>query len=235
MNGPAKVLRCLLVTCLLSMPLLLKAQSTAKTCVLQVNPLLHGKPAEHGMLIGKVNGDSIAIHTFQFYLGNFTLLKNGKTVWQAKNRYSLLDINDAGTCTITLKTGVAFDALAFDLGTDSLTNVSGAMGGDLDPTKGMYWAWNSGYVNFKLEGYAEKCPTRNHQFEFHIGGYMPPFQTVQPIEFSDLKTGNIQVDIELSGFFEHMDLAKTHTVMSPSETSAKLAQLLAKTFRVHGN
>jgi hypothetical protein len=40
-----------------------------------------------------------------------------------------------------LPTYLKYDQIQFQLGIDSLTNVSGAMGGDLDPTKGMYWTW----------------------------------------------------------------------------------------------
>ena len=74
------------------------------------------------------------------------------------------------------------DKIKFNLGIDSLTNVSGVMGGDLDPTKGMYWTWQSGYINFKMEGSSAVCPTRNHEFQFHIGGYQDPFYAMQTLE-----------------------------------------------------
>ena len=80
-----------------------------------------------------------------------------------------------------------FNTIAFNLGIDSITNVSGAQGGDLDPTKGMYWAWQSGFINIKLQGTSNSCPPPKNEFEFHLGGYQYPFNSLQTII---LKTGN---------------------------------------------
>ncbi len=147
------------------------------------NPVFNSQSILAGQASFDFQGDSLAIHTLKFYLSNIAFLKNGKEIWREKNSFHLLDIEDLNFLSISFSPGadIEFDALKFDLGIDSLTNVSGAFGGDLDPTKGMYWAWNSGYVNFKIEGYFEKCPARNHEFQFHIGGYMPPFQSLQTI------------------------------------------------------
>jgi hypothetical protein len=62
------------------------------------------------------------------------------------------DENDSNALCLEIPDDIEFDAIQFNLGLDSLTNVSGALGGDLDPTKGMYWTWQNGYVNFKLQG-----------------------------------------------------------------------------------
>ncbi len=223
----------LLYAWLIFTPFILNAQKDMTGITLHFNPILNGKPIQDGILTGHINDDSIAIHTLRFYLGNFVFYKNGKEVGQDASGYHLLDMEDANTMTISLLIAADYDAIRFTLGTDSLTNASGAMGGDLDPTKGMYWAWNSGYINAKIEGYAKKCPTRNHQFEFHIGGYMPPFQTVQQVELQGIAKQEIRVDMELSAFFEQIDLGVTHGVMSPSATASEMAKLLAKTFRLH--
>lgn len=234
MNMLLKIPVYILFSGLLLLPLHLHAQKNMPGFIVHFNPVFNGKPAAAGLIAGPFKGDSIAIHTLRFYLSNFVFYNNGKETWREKNSCHLLDMEEEQTLSITFaSTGIGFDAIKFCLGTDSLANVSGAMGGDLDPTKGMYWAWNSGYINFKIEGYYEKCPARNHRFQFHIGGYMPPFQTVQTIELPVSNKHEIQVDIELSGFFEPIDLAKTHSIMSPSGASAELAKLLAKTFRIH--
>ena len=112
--------------------------------------------------------DSITFSKIAVYLSspeiNFYQLVN------AENDKSLqLDFEEIGSNT-------------FYLGVDSLTNSNGAMGGDLDPTKGMYWTWQSGYINVKIEGKYSGCNTRNNKFQFHLGGYQNPFQTIQKIE-----------------------------------------------------
>ena len=121
-----------------------------------------------------VENDSnrLQIDALRFYVSNFCFLKNGAVVLQEKNSYHLIDASDKSSQTLSIKNTnkINFNELAFSLGIDSITNVSGAMGGDLDPTKGMYWTWQSGYINFKLEGKSANCPKRNHAFEFHLGG-----------------------------------------------------------------
>jgi hypothetical protein len=42
--------------------------------------------------------------------------------------------------------------IRFLLGVDSARNVSGIQTGALDPARGMFWTWNSGYVMAKIEG-----------------------------------------------------------------------------------
>jgi hypothetical protein len=50
--------------------------------------------------------------------------------------------------------------ITFSAGIDSLTSTAGIQKGVIDPINGMYWAWQSGYVNFKIEGKSSSCPTR---------------------------------------------------------------------------
>jgi hypothetical protein len=108
-----------------------------------------------------------------------------------------------------------FNRLKCNLGIDSLTNEAGAMGGDLDPTKGMYWAWQSGYVNFKMEGKSPICPTWKHKFQLHLGGYLAPFNALQTLDF---KVKNI-------------DLKQQHTFMTPDENSVAFAKKASQCFK----
>ena len=101
---------------------------------------------------------------------------------------------------LKLPPDLTYDQLAFDIGIDSITNVSGAMGGDLDPTKGMYWTWQSGYINFKLEGTSPDCPARKNEFQFHLGGYAYPNASVQKIALTATGQGNINVQMNLDMF-----------------------------------
>ncbi|MGK0384641.1 MAG: hypothetical protein ACJAVL_001385 [Bacteroidia bacterium] len=172
------------------------------------------------------NGTEVSVETFRFYISNVEVHKNGTAVWTESASYHLLDAAkpESLQLSIPIKQG---DTLVFLLGIDSLTNVSGAMGGDLDPSKGMYWAWNSGYINFKLEGTSPICNTRNNVFEFHLGGYAYPTPTVQRIELP--VTGNLlQVDIE--AFLNQINLEEENRVMSPSAEAAVLAKKAASIF-----
>ena len=86
------------------------------------------------------NNNTIKFETFKFYISSIELVQNNKVVYKEKNSFHLYTA-DSIIKSITLSTPskLQFDSLKFNLGIDSVTNVSGAMGGDLDPTKGMYW------------------------------------------------------------------------------------------------
>ena len=119
------------------------------------------------------------------------------------------------------------------MGIDSLTNVSGAMGGDLDPTKGMYWTWQNGYINFKLEGFNAVCNTRNHFFQYHLGGYQSPFATVQTLVLPlKSKAKEVVVDVAIDKFLEEIDMSKTAEIMSPGAVAVELSKKLKGIFSV---
>lgn len=185
--------------------------------------------------------DSMYIDACKFYISAVELKQKGKVRFTEINSFHLVDAEIENSRTIVIH-DVPFgdyDAICFNIGTDSLTNVSGAMGGDLDPTLGMYWAWNSGFINCKIEGRSNLCNTFHHTFEFHLGGYMPPHQTVRrlqlPVEHLhvvDGCTAPLIVTTDLSTFFDHIHLEKTNKVMIPSKVAAQLADYFVETFTV---
>ena len=172
--------------------------------------------------------DSLQLETLQFYISNIAFLKNGDTLFVEKNSYHLIDFSDSLTQTITLQHYAKnADQIIFSVGIDSLTNVSGAMGGDLDPTKGMYWTWQSGYINIKVEGKSLICPTRKNRFQFHLGGYLSPFQTVQNIALpTKSNNSNLIIPINIALFFTDLDLSLQNNIMIPGVE----AQILSRKF-----
>jgi hypothetical protein len=104
------------------------------------------------------------------------------------------------------------------------------MGDDLDPVNGMYWAWQSGYINFKLEGKSKICNTRNNVFQFHIGGYMHPNATVQTVFLNVKNPNKTEINIDIEKFLNAIDLRTTNEIMSPGEKAATLAKLYQTIF-----
>jgi len=198
-------------------------------------PIFQGKKIALEEPLRNSQMDSLALHTLKFYLSKFIFLKNGEVVFEEMNSYHLLDLEDDSTLTLKFKEAKSwdFDHLQFNLGIDSLTHISGAMGGDLDPTKGMFWTWQSGYINVKMEGFSAKCPARNHAFQFHLGGYLAPFQSVQTVQLSVPKGRNLQLQMDLAPFFEQVDWAKKHSIMSPSKEAVALSRILANSFSIY--
>lgn len=178
------------------------------------------------------DGSSLTVSMLKCYLGNFEFWKNGALIFVEKS-YHLLNLEDESSLRLVFdfpqQTG--FDSLSFNLGVDSLTTASGAMGGDLDPTQGMFWTWQSGYINFKLEGHSSKCPARNGNFEFHLGGYLPPFQTARRIHIGPLpESAEATIYIDLAPFFQKIDWKNKASIQSPGAEAVRLTAALAASF-----
>jgi hypothetical protein len=187
--------------------------------------------------------DSVAVEVLRFYLADLKLLGANKTLFEDAVKAHLIDWEVPGSCLIDLKKPFAaseLKGLGFNLGIDSLTNVSGALGGDLDPTTGMYWTWQSGYINFKLEGVSNLSAARKNQFHLHLGGYATPYNAMRRVqllappkaaaEASANKGGHWVLRMDLKSFIIACDLRKNHSIMSPSATANQLAEIVSKKF-----
>jgi hypothetical protein len=97
------------------------------------------------------------------------------------------------------------------------------MTGDLDAMYGMYWAWQSGYINVKIEGSSSVCKTRKNVFQYHLGGYLSPNQTIQQLAFATTSY-HINLAIVLDNILQHQSLLNTPEVMSPSSQAVKQMQ-----------
>lgn len=182
--------------------------------------------------------DSVAVEVLRFYLADLSLLGANKTLLEDSVKAHLIDWEVPGSCLIDLKKPFAaseLKGLGFSLGIDSLTNVSGALGGDLDPTTGMYWTWQSGYINFKLEGVSNLSAARKNQFHLHLGGYAAPHNALRRVTLQTPKTeastkGHWVIRMDLKSFIIESDLRKNHSIMSPSATSNQLSENVSKKF-----
>ncbi len=174
------------------------------------------------------------INNLKYYVSGITLLHNSDVVFSEPSSVHLIDARMPSSCTVMLNLpkDVFYNRISFNLGIDSITNVSGAMGGDLDPTKGMYWTWQSGYINYKLEGKSNACKTRNNEFHFHLGGYSYPFASIQKIVLNLERTDSIVIIADVSTFVKQIDLANENSVMIPSEQAMKLSRLAASIFSI---
>lgn len=180
-----------------------------------------------GMPVGQVS-------KFRYYISNIKLSKHNIIAWQEANSEHLIDADDTNSYAIKLSVPaqLLFDQIHFNIGIDSTTNMSGAMEGDLDPTKGMYWAWNSGYINFKLEGSSPACNTPNKKYEFHIGGYSAPFSTLQQVNLSVAQSRSIHIAVQLDQLFTGLDLSQQKNIMQPCKEAVEFSKKLAGIFHI---
>ena len=177
--------------------------------------------------------DSLQINQLKFYISNIQFLKDDEIVFTELNSYHLIDFNMSASTSLFIKTfrSISYNSIRFYLGIDSLTNVSGALGGELDPTHGMYWTWQSGYINFKMEGEVSRREEPLKEFQFHLGGYQPPFNALQKVELL-VSNEDIKIVLNLNPFLKSINLSHDHHIMSPSTKAVELSEMLAKNFNL---
>jgi hypothetical protein len=192
-------------------------------------PSISNELIELNTIYSLTDSSKIEITTCRFYVSNFSFFSKGKLLTQNKEAF-LIDLENPESLSIDNLDG-DFDQLIFNLGIDSSTNVAGILDGDLDPIKGMYWTWNSGYINFKLEGSITNNTGKKIPFEYHLGGYLPPFQTIQTISIDRENANPATIQFDISQFISSIDFEKCSNVMIPGATAVELSKSLASCFK----
>lgn len=177
--------------------------------------------------------DTLQLETFRFYISNVKLFLNDNSIISEVNSFHLIDAEDSNThrIPIQIKSESVIKKVQFYLGIDSTASVSGALSEDLDPTKGMYWAWQSGYINFKIEGKSSSCNTRNNAFQFHVGGYMKPNYAIRTIEL-ETKNSNFDINVDLSKLFNQIKLSESNSIMIPGTKAMDIADKAKAMFSI---
>lgn len=129
------------------------------------------------------NGDDFKITTFKYYVSNLTFNKADGSKTFIPESYLLIDVANDTTTLQTIENVPAGDyvSMGFVIGVDSVRNFAGAQTGALDPAKGMFWSWNSGYIFVMLEGSSSKSTQTDNKIFFHVGGAKAPNNTVRKI------------------------------------------------------
>ena len=195
-----------------------------------INPTFNNQTLMESAWYMSSKNDSIQITDVRFYLTDFQLKTVAGKIRSIENSNYLIDVFKPETLDILLDTTFfgRGDELSFNLGVSSAMNTSGALSGALDPSNGMFWSWQSGYINFKIEGISPSCDTRKNKFQFHIGGYQEPHTTLRRLSFR-LDNQTTQIDLNLDVFFDTILLALENQVMIPGERANELASIFANT------
>jgi hypothetical protein len=172
-----------------------------------------------------LGNDTCVLSEIKFYISNIQLLDGDKVVFSERNSFHLINHEQPITEKVSLQIpeNLHFTTVKYNFGIDSLTQIDGVKGGDLDPTNGMYWTWQSGYIHFKLEGKSRRCKGKNNEFQFHLGGFIAPFNTNQIIKQPIDNDFSATITFDAAVFLSTINLAETHHIMSPSKKAADLA------------
>lgn len=130
-----------------------------------------------------------------------------------------------------------YTSLSFMIGVDSAHNTTGVQSGALDPVNGMFWTWNTGYVFLKFEGKAAASKSPGNLFEYHIGGYRTPANSLRVVKLDlpkviDIKEGGRRV-VQVKADAAEVLKAPTTIDFSvlPSVTDATNAAVIADNYK----
>ncbi len=195
---------------------------------LTFNPVFNGKPLVDGQRYFTQNNDSVQVDVFRIYVSGFRLYKDGKEVHAVKDSYYLLDIAKPESFhrVAPLPKNLQFDEMRFYFGIDDVTNNKGVGDGDLDPANDMYWAWQTGYINMKLEGTYGK---NREPYQFHLGGFLKPYASFTEVHLA-AKSNSLNIGIDLGMFFQHVFLNSVSAVLSPGKSGVELSGTAAQMF-----
>lgn len=208
--------------------------NTVKNSRIVLNDSIYSNPFEEKYTISKL----------RYYVTNVSL-HNALNAAGEKNSYHLIDESkeESQTFSFNLSPGT-YNSLVFLLGVDSLHNVSGAQSDDLDPTKDMFWTWNSGYVMAKMEGNSPSSKLVNNKYEFHIGGYAGTYNVIKKIhldfidgalDIKDGKTVEIIVDADINTWWSDpndIKIAEHANITSPGKFALAISDNYAKMFHI---
>ncbi len=117
----------------------------------------------------------VSFDRIEFYLSNIQLKDaNSNIVYTEPDSYHLVSFDaDHLTASITVEgvpSEIEIAELLMAIGVDAEANASIDHVGDLDPTNGMAWDWNTGYKFFLMDGrYFDKDDPLGEEIKMHIG------------------------------------------------------------------
>lgn len=167
---------------------------------IQFQPTWMGEEWKPGIKNAHFNSkDTIILETLRFYISDIVPNQESIAFSHTQKKHYLMDAEQPDGLSIILENvnSNSLDFLEFTFGIDSITQIKGPMGNDLDPIHGMYWTWQTGFIHLKMEGTFSGCSSRKKKFQYHIGGFENPWNTILKKKFSIPKSNLIKIEIPL--------------------------------------
>lgn len=132
-------------------------------------------------------GESLQINKCLFYTTGWKAIvfnQNKKeqtdTVVLSEAHY-LTDLNNPNSLKLPFTIPANCAQIIFTLGVDSIKNTTGIQTGVLDPARGMFWTWRTGYIMARMQGTSPAANTAGKRFSYDVGGFESPYNAVRTI------------------------------------------------------
>ncbi|MEY4543553.1 MAG: hypothetical protein RL411_1630 [Bacteroidota bacterium] len=169
---------------------------------------------------------SVRIDKLRWYVSLPTAGKKGSKAW-------LLDLADSASLDQQMSRPVN-NKISLLFGIDSTIQVGGVGTGALDPLRGMYWTWQTGYVQWKMEG-AIRVDGLESPLELHLGGF--DGATKSQSMLSDYliypTTNSVIAQWDILPFLAEVVHQKKYGVMSPSPIAREYCRIIANGVSFH--
>jgi len=169
---------------------------------------------------------SVRIDKLRWYVSLPPAGKKGSKAW-------LLDLADSASLDQQMSRPVN-NKISLLFGIDSTIQVGGVGTGALDPLRGMYWTWQTGYVQWKMEG-AIRVDGVESPLELHLGGF--DGATKSQSMLSDYliypTTNSVIAQWDISPFLAEVVRRKKFGVMSPSPIAREYCRIIANGVSFH--
>jgi hypothetical protein len=225
----------------LSFPKERAGNATKKTVTLFFHHQVGNEVLALGNSVKNILGETISIEKFKYYVSNFSVTDDKGTITKLPVQYFLVDEMDSASKKITLTIpDISIRSIGFLLGVDSIRNVSGIQTGALDPLKGMFWTWNSGYIMAKLEGMSDKSVSAGNRFTYHIGGFRKGMSTTKLIDLKIPATEKRATEIHIAADINHwfkssseIRISEIAVCHSPGPLAMKIADNYSTMFSIN--
>lgn len=193
-----------------------------------------------------LQGEDLKIAIFKYWITNIVFVKEDGTEYAEPESYRLLDAAKGSSLHFHVKDVPAgtYKGVKFIVGVDVPRNTSGAQTGALDPNVNgdMYWSWNTGYIQLKMEGTSSKSTEANNAFRYHIGGVGAGQETPKQVslDFPNTvtigeKAGSFNVKADAAKFFgpgTPVSIAMMANMMHANAMAAKIADNYKEMFSI---
>jgi hypothetical protein len=169
------------------------------------------------------HGEKVSFSLLNYFVTNIKLIRADGSVYTVPqdSSYFLVKQEEPQSkyISLTIPKG-KYKSVSFIIGVDSTRSTQGAdkRGGALDIgayARGMYWAWNSGYIFFKMEGTSPVSPdSLQNEFFYHIGGFggfdnktlnnirIKSIEFDKALQISAKKNSIVLISVDVKKFFE---------------------------------
>lgn len=222
------------------------AQAQSATVNLIFKNIVKDQPMElYDATYSNSFGEAYTINKFRYYISNLMVQRDLENT-QINQEIYLIDQAKEESKIISFSVPAGdYSSLNFQIGVDSIYNVSGAQTGPLDPVKDMFWTWNTGYVMAKLEGNSPASKVVNGKYEFHIGGFSGkntvlqtvslPFPENILVKLNAGETMKIVIKADADAWFQDpndLKIADKPAINSPGKYAVAMSENYKKMFSI---